>query len=1099
MEEHSINSNENSKKRAIPLRVVIVEDTPADAETMVRNLTRKGFQVDWQRVENKIDYLKALESPCDLILSDWSLSQFSGLAALQLMQQRGLDIPFIIVSGGIGEETAVAMMQQGAADYVLKDRMGRLGQIVKNTLEQYQLKSENKKAVEALAASEAELRALFSAMHDVVLVLDREGFYRKIAPTNPDLLFKPAQELLGSRLEDVFPPEQAREFSLTIQKVLETQQTQYIEYELFIQNRSIWFETSVSPISEQKVIWVARDVTERKQAEAQLRLQAAALSSAANAILITDRNGTIEWANAAFGILTGYSVEETIGKNPRDLVKSGHQDQAFYQKMWDTILAGEVWRGELTNRRKDGELYWEKLTITPLISQEGQVTQLVAIKEDISQQRQNEDIMKTRLRLHEFSITHTLNELLQATLDEIENLTGSLVGFFHYLSADQQTLSLQEWSTRTKEVFCKAEGAGFHYNIAEAGVWVDCVYERKPVIHNQFAALPHRKGMPPGHVEITRELVVPVIRNNKIVAILGVGNKESDYTERDAQIASRLADLAWDITEIKVSNKSLQRHLQRQEQIAALGRKLANVRDLTAICRIARGFLKQMTDSVYFSVALMNPENYSLRTIYSSWGDIELDVSFYPLLELDRKHPTSEYSLAIATQRPIIVNDPVKISSGLTDLHHPNLQSTRSACYLPLSADDQTIGVIELQSLREHEYQPEDLEWLSVVANQVGLSIQNGQLFAETQQRIAELTTLAVIDSAVIEHLGPDETYEIVLNEVRSSLNVDAAVLYLYQAHSQILECVCESGYNNRVVLPQSLQLGESLAGKVAHDQQILYFNFDDKSSINLLKNLPNSERFKDYYGVPLVADSQLIGVLEVLHRSRIAPDSNWLRFLKIIADQTAVAIKTIQLYKNVQDANNELLRAYDLTIQGWSRAMDLRDEETENHTRRVTDLTVRLAQRLGISDEQILSIQRGALLHDIGKLGIPDRILSKECDLTEEEWSIMRQHPQFAYEMLFPIEYLHPSLDIPFCHHEKWDGSGYPHGLKGEQIPLAARLFALVDVYDALTSDRPYRKAWSHEQAVNYIREQSGSHFDPKLVNVFLSLLESGDFGKKP
>ena len=1099
MEEYSINTTENSKKQATALRVLIIEDTSADAEIMVRNLTGKGFLVEWLRVENETDYLKALESPFDLILSDWSLPQLNGLVALQLMQQHGLDIPFIIVSGGIGEETAVAIMQQGASDYILKDRMGRLGQIVQNTLEQYHLKLENKRAGEALAASEAELRALFSAMHDVVLVLDQEGYYRKIAPSNPDLLVKPAQELLGSRLEDVFPSEQAREFFQIIQKVLETQQTQYIEYELFIKNRSVWFETSVSPISEQKVIWVARDISERKRADAQLRLQAAALSSAANAILITDRKGNIEWTNTAFNTLTGYSEEDALGKNPRDLLETGQQDPSFYKKMVNTILSGEIWHGEMISHRKDGQLFSEKLTITPLINPEGIVTQLVAIIEDISQQRQNEDIMKTRLRLHEFAITHTLNELLQATLDEIENLTGSLVGFFHYLAADQETLSLQAWSTRTKAVYCKAEGAGFHYNIAQAGVWVDCIHEKKPVIHNRYSALPHRKGTPPGHVAIDRELVVPVIRNNKIVAALGVGNKPSDYTERDVQIASRLADLAWDITEIKVSTESLKRHLQRQEQIAALGRELANVRDLTVICRIVRSFLKQMTVSVYFSVALMNPENHTLQTIYASSGEMELDVSFYPLLELEHQHPSSGYSLAIVTRRSIIVDDPIILSNGQTGLHDQNRQNTHSICYLPLLAEDRAIGLIELQSLHEHEYQPEDLEWLSVVANQVGLSIQNGQLFAETQQRITELSTLAIIDSAVIDHLEPQKTYKIVLDEVRTSLKVDAAVLYLFQAHNQILECVCESGYKNNAVLPQSLQLGESLAGKVAHDQQILYFNFDDQNSANLLKDLSNSEGFKDYYGVPLVSDSQLIGVLEVLHRSRISPDANWLRFLKIIADQAAVAIKTIQLYKNVQDVNDELLRAYDLTIEGWSRAMDLRDKETENHTRRVTDLTVRLAQRLGIDDEQLLYIQRGALLHDIGKLGVPDRILSKEGNLTEEEWSIMRRHPQFAYAMLVPIEYLHPSLDIPYCHHEKWDGSGYPQGLKGEQIPLAARLFALVDVYDALISDRPYRKAWTHEEAVDYIRKQSGIHFDPDIVDVFLSLLEVGDMEKEP
>lgn len=189
----------------------------------------------------------------------------------------------------------------------------------------------------------------------------------------------------------------------------------------------------------------------------------------------------------------------------------------------------------------------------------------------------------------------------------------------------------------------------------------------------------------------------------------------------------------------------------------------------------------------------------------------------------------------------------------------------------------------------------------------------------------------------------------------------------------------------------------------------------------------------------------------------------------------------------NIEEAHRQLLTAYEATIEGWSRAMDLRDKETEGHTQRVTDLTVRLATAMGMSDEQLVHLRRGALLHDMGKLGIPDQILLKPGKLTTEEWVIMRKHPQYAYEMLEKIPYLQPALDIPYCHHEKWDGTGYPRGLKGEEIPLAARLFAVVDVWDALSSDRTYRPAWEKEKVVAFIQEQSGKHFDPQVIEVFL------------
>lgn len=193
----------------------------------------------------------------------------------------------------------------------------------------------------------------------------------------------------------------------------------------------------------------------------------------------------------------------------------------------------------------------------------------------------------------------------------------------------------------------------------------------------------------------------------------------------------------------------------------------------------------------------------------------------------------------------------------------------------------------------------------------------------------------------------------------------------------------------------------------------------------------------------------------------------------------------------NLEQAHEKLLSAYDATIEGWSHAMDLRDKETEGHTLRVTKLSEQLGTIMGVEVEDLVYMRRGALLHDIGKLGVPDSILLKPAKLTDEEWTIMRQHPQYAYDMIQPIEYLRPALDIPLCHHEKWDGSGYPRGLKGEEIPLVARIFAVVDVWDALISDRPYRPAWDKEKALIYIKEQSGKHFDPYVVENFLKMRE--------
>jgi putative two-component system response regulator len=196
--------------------------------------------------------------------------------------------------------------------------------------------------------------------------------------------------------------------------------------------------------------------------------------------------------------------------------------------------------------------------------------------------------------------------------------------------------------------------------------------------------------------------------------------------------------------------------------------------------------------------------------------------------------------------------------------------------------------------------------------------------------------------------------------------------------------------------------------------------------------------------------------------------------------------LERLKMAQTLQD----LQRAYDETIDGWSRALDLRDKETEGHSRRVMKMTLRLAQAFGIDrEEELVSIRRGALLHDVGKLGIPDAILFKPSVLSEEEMKIMQKHPVYAYNMLSPIAYLHSSLDIPYCHHEKWDGTGYPRGLQGEEIPLAARLFSIPDIWDALLSDRPYRAKWSKEKALAHIKSLSGTHLEPSVVEVFINL----------
>jgi HD-GYP domain-containing protein (c-di-GMP phosphodiesterase class II) len=242
---------------------------------------------------------------------------------------------------------------------------------------------------------------------------------------------------------------------------------------------------------------------------------------------------------------------------------------------------------------------------------------------------------------------------------------------------------------------------------------------------------------------------------------------------------------------------------------------------------------------------------------------------------------------------------------------------------------------------------------------------------------------------------------------------------------------------------------------------------------------------------IPLLLEDKPIGALILGTTGQIhAFSDEEIDLSRVLAYQISLALANARLFRSMQQSHNDLSRAYDATLEGWSLALELRDADTLGHTRRVVQLTEDLALQLGVADEDLPHIRRGAMLHDIGKMGIPDAILHKPGPLNEDEWAIMRRHPEYAEQFLIQIDYLKPAVDIPYCHHEKWDGSGYPRGLHGEEIPLAARLFAVVDVYEALTSDRPYRKAWTHEAAILYIREQAGYYFDPTVVEAFLKVI---------
>jgi len=364
----------------------------------------------------------------------------------------------------------------------------------------------------------------------------------------------------------------------------------------------------------------------------------------------------------------------------------------------------------------------------------------------------------------------------------------------------------------------------------------------------------------------------------------------------------------------------------------------------------------------------------------------------------------------------------------------------------------------------------------------------------EIERRNRRLTRLVELSVNLNSTLDLDALLQLVTATASELLECEAASILLYDEKQARLFFAAATGSDPKKLAEIPVPLDMSLAGTIFRENRPVVRNDagQDARHYSLVSEHVNFH-VRSLVGVPMLIKERVIGVLEAVNKREGLFGEQDEAILSVTASHAAIAIGNAQLFREVERSNADLRLAYDATIAGWSRALDLRDHDTEGHTQRVADMTVRLARAFGLGEQAIVQIRRGALLHDMGKLGVPDAILLKPGKLTTAERKLMLRHPQYAYEMLSPIAYLSLALDIPRCHHEKWDGTGYPRGLAGEEIPLAARLFAVVDVWDALSNNRPYRKRWPQKKTLDYIRGQSGKHFDPRVVDVFLRLMREG------
>ena len=539
---------------------------------------------------------------------------------------------------------------------------------------------------------------------------------------------------------------------------------------------------------------------------------------------------------------------------------------------------------------------------------------------------------------------------------------------------------------------------------------------------------------------------------------------------KNKQFESQLATL-YEIEKQRV------KHLSALQEIT---NELVGIRNQQEVLKVVAGRAKELGDYSVCAILKIDKETKEAVLVAKSGfnENFPASESFRIVLPLI-KDVINSNSPMFVSREDLLAPEQLKSKLNL------DIQSIHA---YPIFLEDNITAILVFGScIVEHPPQW-TITLMDLLTQRISVALDNARLFEKINTNLDRLASLRVIDQAISNTQSLDTALSTLLDQVIGQLGAAAADIMLLDKEQEGLHFQYGKGFKKEVSQKNILKIDKCLSGRAVLEKRTIYIpNFGE--SIDQFKDClySNEEGFSSMFCSPILVQGQVQGVMEVFFKEFINPTKDWLEFLETLSGQAAIAVENSDLFTNLQQSNNDLGMAYDETIQGWSRALDLRDKETEGHTKRVTEMTIELAKIMGHEGEEIVHMRRGALLHDIGKMGIPDRILLKPGPLTDEEWKVMRKHPVFAYDLILPIQYLYPALDIPYCHHEKWDGSGYPRGLVGEQIPLSARIFAIVDVWDALTSDRPYRKAWSREKTLAYIQEQEGKHFDPKVVEAFI------------
>ncbi|MCE9646407.1 MAG: GAF domain-containing protein [Chloroflexi bacterium] len=678
----------------------------------------------------------------------------------------------------------------------------------------------------------------------------------------------------------------------------------------------------------------------------------------------------------------------------------------------------------------------------------------------------------------------TIQEIIPA-LNKIAKRTLTLLNAtsvaFYLLQDDKETIKI----VSAKGAYQK-ELLSHTIKLGE-GITGNVIANGKPEIVDEVAKDARRvnvPGTPEKESSPDTMMSAPLILHGEAIGAINVWRLKSNGPFDKAEL-NFLVSIAHQASISIESGNLFQESIRRAQEAAAIaevGRDISATLQLDIvlerIAMYAKILLKAETSAVYLS----DPDNSHLHAIAAIGAESE-EIKSDPI----QTGVGILGSIALQKSGEIVnntMNDPRAIIIKGTKMEVNEHIMGASV----LSKDNLTGLLVVWRNGVEKEFKVTELGFLSSLAQQAAVAIENARLFEAERRRRQEAESLRAAATAITSSLDPKTVLETILTTLQEVVSFDSGTMMLLE--DDYVRIVAAQGFdNNDLILNRTYPANNKLL--VVINQLKKPYIVDDVTKDGRFEKWASDKPIRAWMGIPLIAHDNIIGYITLDSFKVGAFDSNAATLANTFALHATAAIENTKLFENLQISNQELSLAYDTTLVGWAKALELRDKETHGHTNRVTDLTMDLARFIGLSKTDLITLRRGVLLHDIGKMGVPDEILHKKGPLTKEEWVEMRKHPQYAFDLLYPISFLRPSLDIPYSHHEWWDGTGYPQKLKGEEIPLAARIFAIVDVWDALLSDRPYRKAWTKTKAARYLLDHAGSHFDPKLVMIFLNMMD--------